>query len=111
MNIIKGFKFAFTGIKEAFKTEKNMKVHFLLAILATSSALFLNFSALEWVILAITIGFVFAMEFINTSLEQIVDIVSPPNSGKSASGQRRCRRRSFGFGSCGNFSRILPFSS
>jgi len=45
--------------------------------LATSSALFLNFSALEWVILAITIGFVFAMEFINTSLEQIVDIVSP----------------------------------
>ncbi|PIP57282.1 diacylglycerol kinase [Candidatus Woesebacteria bacterium CG07_land_8_20_14_0_80_44_9] len=77
MNIIKGFKFAFTGIKEAFKTEKNMKVHFLLAILATSSALFLNFSALEWVILAITIGFVFAMEFINTSLEQIVDIVSP----------------------------------
>ena len=75
--MINSFRFAFSGLKEAFKTEKNMRVHFLLAVLAIILAFILNFSALEWAILTITIGFVLAMEFLNTSLEEIVNIVSP----------------------------------
>lgn len=77
MKLTKSFKFAFAGIKEAFRTEKNMRIHFCLAALAIILAFILNFSSSEWAILIITIGFVLAMEFINTSLEEIVNIVSP----------------------------------
>lgn len=37
----------------------------------------LKLSSIEWAILTITIGLVLILEFINTSLEQIVDLVSP----------------------------------
>ena len=43
----------------------------------------LNLSSIEWAILLITIGLVLISEFINTSLEQIVDIVSPEKQEKA----------------------------
>lgn len=76
-HIVGSFKYAFSGIKEAFQTEKNMKVHFLLTVLAIIIGIILKLSSIEWAILTITIGLVLILEFINTSLEQIVDIVSP----------------------------------
>jgi len=77
MEIIKSFKYALTGIKEAFKSEKNMKVHFALAFLAIILAIILNLSPAEWAILILTIGLVLILELVNTSLEKIVDLVSP----------------------------------
>lgn len=77
MKLLKSFTFAFAGIKEAFKSEKNLKIHFILALLAIILAIILNLSPVEWAILVITIGLVFILELINTSLEQIVDLVSP----------------------------------
>jgi len=77
MNIVKSFKFAFAGIKEAFESEKNMKIHISIAIAVLICALVLKFSAVEFAILILTIGFVLALELINTSLEEIVNIVSP----------------------------------
>ena len=83
IHIIRSFKYALDGIKEAFQSEKNMKVHFLLAILAIILGIILKISPIEWAILTLTIGFVFALEFINTSLEEIVDIVSPEKQEKA----------------------------
>lgn len=82
-HIVKSFKFAADGIKEAFQSEKNMKVHFLLMILVIILGLVLKLSLVEWAILIITIGLVLISEFINTSLEQIVDIVSPEKQEKA----------------------------
>lgn len=83
MHIINSFKFAADGIKEAFQSERNMKVHFLLMILVIILGLVLKLSLVEWAILIITIGLVLISEFINTSLEQIVDIVSPEKQEKA----------------------------
>lgn len=77
MHIIKSFKYAIDGIKEAFQSEKNMRVHFAFTIIAIILGIILKLSSVEWAILTITIGLVLMLEFINTSLEQIVDIVSP----------------------------------
>lgn len=82
-HIVKSFKFAADGIKEAFQSERNMKVHFLLMILVIILGLVLKLSLVEWAILTITIGLVLILEFINTSLEQIVDIVSPEKQEKA----------------------------
>lgn len=82
-HILKSFKYAADGIKEAFKNEKNMRVHFALMILAIVLGLVLKLSSIEWAILVVTIGLVLILEFINTSLEQIVDIVSPEKQEKA----------------------------
>ncbi|MEK7061333.1 MAG: diacylglycerol kinase family protein [Patescibacteria group bacterium] len=83
IHIVKSFKYAIDGIKEAYISEKNMKVHFLLMILAIVLAVILKLSSVEWAILVVTIGLVLILEFINTSLEQIVDIVSPEKQEKA----------------------------
>lgn len=83
MHLLKAFKYAFTGILEAFRSEKNMRVHLCLGILAIIFGFIFNLSTIEWAILTLTIGFVFSMEFINTSIEKIVDIVSPEKQEKA----------------------------
>jgi len=83
MHIINSFKYAFSGVKEAFQSEKNTKIHFLLMVLAIIFGIVLKLSPVEWAILIITIGLVLISEFINTSLEQIVDIVSPEKQEKA----------------------------
>lgn len=83
IHVVKSFKYAFQGIKEAFQSERNMKVHFALMTLAIILGFILKLSSIEWAILVITIGLVLILEFINTSLEQIVDIVSPEIQDKA----------------------------
>jgi len=78
------FSYAFSGIKLALKNEPNIRIHFILAAIAAVGAYFLRFSRQEWIILFFTIAFVLILELINTTLEAIVDIVSP---------QRRTRAR------------------
>ena len=75
--IIKSFSFAFSGIKEALKNEPNLKIHFFLALLAIVLAYLLKLPMIEWAILILTIGLVLTLELINTSLEAIVNLVSP----------------------------------
>ena len=82
-HIVKSFKYAIDGIKESFQSEKNMKAHSILMFLAILLGLVLKLSSVEWAILIITIGLVLILEFINTSLEQIVDIVSPEKQEKA----------------------------
>lgn len=83
MHLINSFKYASAGIKEAFQNEKNMRVHSVLMTLAIILGFVLKLSLIEWAILVITIGLVLISEFINTSLEQIVDIVSPEKQEKA----------------------------
>ena len=52
-------------------------------ILAIILGIILNLSSVEWAVLTVTIGMVLILEFINTSIEQIVDIVSPEKQEKA----------------------------
>lgn len=83
MHIINSFKYAFSGVREAFQSEKNMMIHLIFMILAIILGFILKLSLVEWAILVVTIGLVLILEFINTSLEQIVDIVSPEKQEKA----------------------------
>ena len=71
------FGYAFSGLKAALKNEPNIRIHLLLALLAIILAFFLNFNPTEWIILAFTIAFVLILELINTTLETLVNMVSP----------------------------------
>lgn len=73
----KSFVFAFSGIREALKNEPNLRIHFLVGLLAIVLAFYFSFTSIEWIILLITICFVLMVELINTSLEALVNLVSP----------------------------------
>ena len=68
-NILASFKYAFTGIKIAFLKEKNMKIHFVMA--------FLVIKTWEWIALIIVISLVISCEMINTTIEELVNLLSP----------------------------------
>lgn len=74
--MLNSFKFAVQGIKDALKSEPNLKFHFIAAVLVLIFAYFLNFSFQELTILTITIAFVIALELVNTIVEKLVDMHS-----------------------------------
>lgn len=76
-SLAKSFGFAFEGIKTAFKKEPNFRIHLAVASVAVLAAFFLKFSYLEWLVLALSIFLVLALELINTTLESLVNLVSP----------------------------------
>lgn len=75
-NIINSFNNAINGIISAFKTEKNMKIHFIAAFTVLFLSLFAELSRVEFLVLLFTISLVIITELINTAIESIVDIVT-----------------------------------
>ena len=73
----KSFSYAFTGLKTALKQEPNFRIHIVIALLALILAVFLKLTPIEWVLLIFTICFVLILELLNTSIESVVDLVSP----------------------------------
>jgi diacylglycerol kinase len=69
--------YAFEGLKTAYKNEPNFRFHIVSAVIVLIAAFLLKFSAWELAILTLTIGFVLILELINTTLEALVDLVSP----------------------------------
>jgi diacylglycerol kinase (ATP) len=74
---IVAFGHAFRGWGHVLKTQQNAWIHSLIATLVLVMGLWLRISTTEWAILILTIAMVFTAEFINTSIEAIVDLASP----------------------------------
>ncbi|BDV42521.1 diacylglycerol kinase [Geotalea uraniireducens] len=68
---------AIEGILYASRTQRHMRRHFLAALVLLVAVLFLRVSALEFTLLAISVAFVLFAELMNTSIEVVVDLVSP----------------------------------
>lgn len=68
------FGYALTGIVTVFRTQRNMKVHGVAAILAVTMGLFLRLSTIEWVAIVCSIFFVLAAEAVNTAIEAAVNL-------------------------------------
>lgn len=73
----KSFKYAFSGIKTAYKNEPNLRIHTFFAVFAVSLAAALGVSTTEWLLLTFTIFYVITLELLNTVLEAMVNLVSP----------------------------------
>lgn len=80
--MLKSFKYALNGISDALKSEPNLRFHFLASIVAIILAYYLKFSGTEFAVLTLTIFLVIALEFINTAIEKLSDIVHPEKSEK-----------------------------
>ncbi len=74
---IKSFGYAINGLKVLLKEEHNSRIHILAAIGVVIAGFTFNISLYEWIALTFAIGFVIALEIINTAIENISDFVSP----------------------------------
>ncbi|MBU0633759.1 MAG: diacylglycerol kinase [Candidatus Omnitrophica bacterium] len=71
------FNYSIEGFMYVLKSQKNMRLHFLLAVIALLLGIYFNFTKLEFMILVLTITFVFLAEMINTSMEFVIDLITP----------------------------------
>ena len=71
------FKYAFEGILQAYVGEQNLKIHTVIAVLVIIFGFILKISYTEWLVCLVLIGLVLMAEFFNTSIEYLVDLVSP----------------------------------
>lgn len=71
------FKYCFDGIFYALTNEQSMISHFLIAFVTIVLGFLVKLSKWEWFLVIILIALVIAVEFINTSIEAVVDMVMP----------------------------------
>ncbi len=76
MKFWRSFNHAFEGIMYAARTQQNMRVHFIIALLVVLASLFLRLDRYYVVELVIIIAVVLALELLNTAVEAIVDLLT-----------------------------------
>ena len=72
--MVDSFNNAINGIINTVRTERNMKIHLVVAILVLIACFFFDISRVEFLILVITITMVMSAEVFNTAIEAVVDM-------------------------------------
>lgn len=75
--MIVGFKYAFRGIFDLIRLQRNAQVHVFVIVVLVVVSLAWKVSATEWLVLILTMTLVLAMEAMNTAVEAVVDLASP----------------------------------
>jgi diacylglycerol kinase (ATP) len=75
-SVLQSFNFAFEGIIHVLRTQRNMRIHFLIAAGVLIGALVVGVSKLELVVLLMAISFVLIAEMINSALEAGIDVAT-----------------------------------
>ena len=75
-SIFESFNFAIEGIIHVLRTQRNMRIHFLAAVVVLVTAVAIGVSRLELIALLLAIAFVLIAEMINTAIEAAVDVAS-----------------------------------
>lgn len=73
----KSFSYAFRGIQIIIKTQHNFWVQLISSLLIVIIGFYFNISAIEWMLLVLSIGLVLMAEAFNTAFEFDIDLTSP----------------------------------
>jgi diacylglycerol kinase len=74
--LLASFGYAFAGLRYTFHTQRNFRIHIVVALLATAAGLLLGLSWAEWAVLAVMVVLVLGAEMANTMVEALVDLVT-----------------------------------
>ncbi len=75
-SIFSAMKNALNGIIHVFKTERNLRIYYVIGALVFCTSFFFNFTKTEFACLCLTIGFVIFAEMINSTIEYMVDLIT-----------------------------------
>ena len=74
--IYKSFGYAFQGIWECIRDERNIRIHLVMTTLVIIGGIILHISFQEWITVLILFGLVISLELVNTAVESTVDLVT-----------------------------------
>jgi diacylglycerol kinase len=74
---IAGFGYAFNGLGYALRTQRNIRVHTAIGMLAIIMGIVLHISAVEFAMIFVAITGVFIAELFNTVIELSIDLSTP----------------------------------
>lgn len=67
---------AMDGVIRAFKTERNLRIDYIIGLIVLVTSLFFDFTKTEFACICLTVGFVIFAEMINSTVEYIVDLIT-----------------------------------
>jgi len=76
MKLIRSFGYASQGIRYAFKTQANFRIHLLLLILVCIAGFFFAITRMEWLLIIICSMMVLTFELMNTAIEYLCDTIT-----------------------------------
>lgn len=76
-SLLDKFSFAGQGIVSAFTSERNLRIHTCVGVLALVLAAILHVRLWGWVAILICIALVIFAELFNTAIEAVVNLASP----------------------------------
>jgi diacylglycerol kinase (ATP) len=74
--VIDSFNYAFAGIIHVLRTQRNMRIHFVVATAVLVAALLVDVTKIELIALLISITFVLIAEMINSAIESAIDVAT-----------------------------------
>lgn len=72
-SIIESFNYSIEGLIHVLRTQRNMRIHFAVAVIVLILAVVVGVSRIELIALLISIAFVLIAEMINTAIEGAID--------------------------------------
>ena len=72
-SIIESFNYAIEGVVHVLRTQRNMRIHFAIAVGVLVVAVAVGVSRLELIVLLLSVTFVLVAEMINTAVEGTID--------------------------------------
>jgi len=75
-SIIESFNYAFEGVIHVLRTQRNMRIHFLIAAAVLVAGVAVGVTRFELIALLLAIAFVLIAEMINTSIEHTIDLAT-----------------------------------
>ena len=73
-SLLDSFNYAFEGIIHVLRTQRNLRIHFVIAIVVIAAAAALGVQRIELIALLIVIAFVLVAEMINSAIEGAIDV-------------------------------------
>ena len=72
----RSFGYAFEGIWNTVKSERNMQIHLGFTVCVIIAGLIFRISKIEWLFCLVLFGQVMSLELVNTALEAAVDVAT-----------------------------------
>jgi diacylglycerol kinase (ATP) len=74
--VVNSLNYAFEGVIYVVRTQRNMRVHFAIAVLVLVLGVVLGVNRLELLALMVSVSFVLVAEMLNTALEKAIDVAT-----------------------------------
>jgi diacylglycerol kinase (ATP) len=73
-SLLDSFNYAFEGVIHVLRTQRNLRIHFVAAVLVFGAAIAVGVSRTQLIALVLAVAFVLVAEMLNTAIEGVIDV-------------------------------------